>query len=407
MNFYVARQPILDKDKNLFAYELLLRDSLDNVFPQNLNDDEATAKIIEGLEFNLGLESLTQGTLAFINFTHDSLTNGYPLLLDKEQIVVEILETAKPTKRLLSACIELKSKGYVVALDDYEHAAVWKHFFPYVDIIKLDYCATSEQQFHDIIAALSPYPHIKLLAEKIETYSDFQHALSIGCEYFQGYFFSRPEVIKTVAFNPSQVAVVNLLAEINKDELDIQKITSIFEDEVNLTFKLLRYVQSPIFKREATIQSIKQAILVLGIEELRRFICLLFTAQFSMGKPKQLTVMALTRGRFCELMVKATLPTYSQSSAFLIGLLSLIDAMVDGDIQELMDKLPLHQDMKNAIIIRQGESANFLALCELFERAEWENIEQFCQKIKVDREQSDVSFQDAIIWADERMSAIH
>jgi EAL and modified HD-GYP domain-containing signal transduction protein len=407
MNFYVARQPILDKNKNLFAYELLLRDSLDNVFPQNLNDDEATAKIIEGLEFNLGLESLTQGTLAFINFTHNSLVNGYPLLLDKEQIVVEILETAKPSKRLLSACIELKSKGYIVALDDYEHAAVWKHFFPYVDIIKLDYCLTSEQQFQEIITALSPYPHIKLLAEKIETYSDFQHALSIGCEYFQGYFFSRPEVIKTVAFNPSQVAVVNLLAEINKDELDIKKITSIFEDEVNLSFKLLRYVQSPIFKRDVTIESIKQAILVLGIEELRRFICLLFTAQFSMGKPKQLTVMALARGRFCELMVKATLPTHSQSSAFLIGLLSLIDAMVDGDIQELMDKLPLHQDMKDAIIKRQGESANFLELCELFEKAEWKNIELFCQKIKVISEQCDVFFQDAIIWADERMSAIH
>lgn len=407
MNFYVARQPILDKDKNLFAYELLLRDSLDNVFPQNIHDDEATAKIIEGLEFNLGLESLTQGTLAFINFTHDSLINGYPLLLDKEQIMVEVLETAKPNKKLLAACINLKDKGYSIALDDYEHDSAWKHFFPYVDIIKLDYSLTSEQQFQEIIAALSPYPHIKLLAEKIETYLEFQHALSIGCEYFQGYFFSRPEVIKTVAFNPSQVAVINLLAEINKDELDIKKITSIFEDEVNLSFKLLRYVQSPIFKRSTTIQSIKQALLVLGIDELRRFISLLFTAQFSMGKPQELTAMALTRGRFCELMVQATLPTHSQSSAFLIGLLSLIDAMVDGDIQELMDKLPLHQDMKDAIINRQGESAYFLKLCELFEKADWKNIEFFCQKINVNHEQSSLLFQDAIIWADQRMSAIH
>lgn len=407
MNFYVARQPILDKNKNLFAYELLLRDSLDNVFPQNINDDEATAKIIEGLEFNLGLDSLTQGTLAFINFTHDSLINGYPLLLDKEHIMVEVLETAKPNKKLLAACINLKEKGYSIALDDYEHDSAWKQFFPYVDIIKLDYSLTSEQQFQEIIAALSSYPDIKLLAEKIETYAEFQHALSIGCEYFQGYFFSRPEVIKTVAFNPSQVAVINLLAEINKDELNIKKITSIFEDEVNLSFKLLRYVQSPIFKRSTTIQSIKQALLVLGTDELRRFICLLFTAQFSVGKPKQLTVMALARGRFCELMVKATLPSHSQSSAFLIGLLSLIDAMVDGDIQELMDKLPLHVDMKNAIISRKGESAKFLKLCELFEKADWQKIDLFCQKIEVNREQSDLLFQEAIIWADQRMSAIH
>jgi EAL and modified HD-GYP domain-containing signal transduction protein len=402
----VARQPILDTNKNLFAYELLLRNSLDNFFPNNISDEEATAKIIDGLEYNLGLESLTQGSLAFINFTHDSLINGYPLLLDKEKIVVEILETAKPTKNLLAACIDLKEKGYTIALDDYEHGPGWKHFFPYVDIIKLDYSLTSEQQFLEIISALSPFPNIKLLAEKIETYEDFQHALGIGCEYFQGYFFSRPEVIKTVAFNPSQVAVVNLMSEINKDELDIKKIVSIFEDDVNLAFKLLRYVQSPIFKRNASIESIRQAILVLGSEELRRFICLLFTAQFSIGKPKELTVMALARGRFCELMAKEVMPTQPLASAYLIGLLSLIDAMVDGDIQELMDKLPLHQKIKNAIINRQGELAKFLQLCELFEKADWPNIEMFCQQIALESERSGLLFREALDWADLRMSAI-
>jgi EAL and modified HD-GYP domain-containing signal transduction protein len=406
LSFYVARQPILDKEKKLFAYELLLRDSLENIFPSNVNDEEATAKIIEGLEFNLGLESLTQGSLAFINFTHDSIINGYALLLDKDKIVVEILETAKPSKRLLAACIDLKEKGYSIALDDYEHNPIWKHFFPYVDIIKLDYTLTSEQQFHEILTALKPYPGIKLLAEKIETHSDFQHALSIGCEYFQGYFFSRPEVIKTVAFNPSQVAVVNLSSEINKDKPDIKNITSIFEDDVNLSFKLLRYVQSPTFKRVAAIETIKQAILVLGHVELKRFISLLFTAQFSLGKPQELTVMALTRGRFCELMVKETLPTHSQSSAFLIGLLSLIDAMVDGNIQDLMDKLPLHKDMKDAIINRKGESAYFLKLCELFEKANWPEIEHFCLKIKVNPEQSSSLFQQSLKWADQRISAI-
>jgi EAL and modified HD-GYP domain-containing signal transduction protein len=406
LSFYVARQPILDRAKKLFAYELLLRDSLDNIFPKNIKEDVATAKIIEGLEFNLGLESLTQGSLAFINFTHDSLINGYPLLLDKEKIVVEILETAKPGKKLLAACIDLKDKGYTIALDDYEHDSAWKHFFPYVDIIKLDYSLTSEQQFQEIIMALKPFPHIKLLAEKIETYADFQHGLSIGCEYFQGYFFSRPEIIKTVAFNPSQIAVVHLWSEINKTELDLKKITSIFEDDINLSFKLLRYVQSPIFKRDAVIQSIKQAVIVLGLEELKRFICLLFTAQFSIGKPQALAVMALSRGRFCELMVNATKPANSQPSAFLIGLLSLIDAMVDGDIQELMDKLPLHKDMKDAIINRKGESAYFLKLCELFEKADWENIEIFCKQIKVDPEQSCRLFQDALNWAEDRVSAI-
>jgi EAL and modified HD-GYP domain-containing signal transduction protein len=407
LNFYAARQPILDKEKKLFAYELLLRDGLDNVFPKQINDDEATAKIIDGLEFNLGLESLTQGALAFINFTHDSLINGYPLLLPKEQIVVEILETAKPGKKLLTACIDLKEKGYIIALDDYEHDPLWDHFFPYVDIIKLDYSLTSEQQFKNIVSALKLHPHIKLLAEKIETYNEYQHALDLGCEYFQGYFFSKPEIIKTVAFNPSQKAVVNLMSEASKVELDIKQITSIFEGDVNLSFKLLRYVQSPIFQRVAKIKTVKQAVVVIGNEELKRFISLLFTAQFSKGKPKELTIMALVRARFCELMVEAILPTHSQSSAFLTGLLSLIDAMVDGDIQELMDKLPLSQEMKDAIIARKGVSAHFLKLCELFEKADWQHINLFCQQISVDPEQSCRIFQEALNWADHRISAIH
>ncbi|MFT6269114.1 MAG: EAL and modified HD-GYP domain-containing signal transduction protein [Alphaproteobacteria bacterium] len=404
--FYVARQPILDKNKNLFAYELLFRDGLENSFPEGTNDNEATAKVIVGLEFNLGLESLTQGSLAFINFTHDTLIDGYPLLMDKEQIVVEILETAKPSKRLLAICIDLKKKGYTIALDDYEHGPRWVHFFPYVDILKLDYPFKFEQHLQEIIPALKPYPHIKLLAEKIETYADYKHALSIGCEYFQGYFFSRPEIVKTVAFNPSQVTVVNLSHEINKDEFDIQKITSIFEGDVMLSYKLLRYVKSPIFKRVADIKTIKQAILVLGIEELKRFIGVMFTAQFSIGKPRELTVMALFRGHFCELMAKATLPGHSQSSAFLMGLLSLIDAMVDGHIEELIEKLPIHKDIKDAIINRKGESAKFLVLCEFFEKGDWPNIELFCQQTGVSPENVCSLFQQSLNWADDRITAI-
>ena len=150
MNFYAARQPILHADKSLFAYELLFRDSLENTFP-NINEDEATAKMVASLQFNLGLDSLLPNTLAFINFTHNSLLDGYPLMLPKEQIVVEILETVKPGKKLLNACIDLKKKGYIIALDDYIHQNVWLHFYPYVDIIKIDYQETSHHQILQII----------------------------------------------------------------------------------------------------------------------------------------------------------------------------------------------------------------------------------------------------------------
>ncbi|MEP2653530.1 MAG: EAL domain-containing protein [Paraglaciecola sp.] len=406
MNFYVARQPILTKSKELYAYELLFRDSLDNVFP-NINDNEATAKLIEGLEFNLGLSNLTEGSLAFINFTHESLLKRYPLLLPKEHIVVEILETVKPGKKLLGVCIELKEKGYTIALDDYEHKPVWLHFFPYVDIIKIDYSLTSPLQFEQIVMIVKDFPHIKLLAEKIETYKEYQHALEIGCEYFQGYFFSKPEMVKTVAFTPSQLSVVNLMSESNKSSPDVSIITSIFEGDANLSYKLLRYAQSPIFKRSIMIESIKQAVLALGMQELQRFTSLLFSAQFSQEKPRELTVMALVRARFCELMVLKNSPQNSQSSAFLMGLLSLLDAMVDGDLQELVNKLPLSTELKDAIVYRTGTYAELLKLCELYEKAAWQSIKQYCLELQIDYDTSADIYEESLIWSSKRMDALH
>jgi c-di-GMP phosphodiesterase len=405
LSFYAARQPILNKDKSLFAYELLFRQSLKNVFPE-INDNQATAKLIEGLQFNLGLETLTQGTLAFINFTHDTLLNGYPLLLPKEQIVVEILETAKPGKRLLKACVELKEKGYMLALDDYVHDPLWRHFFPYIDIIKIDYALSSNDQIKQILDEVKPYPNIKLLAEKIETYSEFQHALQIGCEYFQGYFFSKPEVIKSIAFKPSQISVVNLMAEVSKIEPNIEKISTIFEGDVELSFKLLRYAQSPIFKRVGKVESLKQAIIMFGFEELKRFISLLFTAQFSQGKPQELTVMALARARFCEQMVRKNKPGSDPSSAFLIGLLSLLDAMVDTNIAELMEKLPIAIALKDSLINRQGELANYLKLCELLEAAEWLEAENCCHISGYAMEPTLEFFQQGLHWASERIKLL-
>jgi EAL and modified HD-GYP domain-containing signal transduction protein len=406
VSFYVARQAILNRNKELYAYELLFRDSLENTFP-NINGNEATAKLIDGLEFNLGLHSLTEGSLAFINFTHDSLIQGYPLLLPCEQIVVEILETVKPGKKLLTACVDLQEKGYTIALDDYQHDPIWWNFFPYIDIIKIDYSLTSKAQFKEILATLVPFPHIKLLAEKIETYEEYHHALDIGCEYFQGYFFSKPEVIKTVAFTPSQLSVINLMAEANKVEPEITAIVSIFEGDVNLSFKLLRYSQSPIFKRTVAIETIKQAVVVLGMQELKRFVSLLFSAQFSQDKPQALTAMALVRARFCELVVQSVTPSNSQSSGFLTGLLSLLDAMVDGDIKELMGKLPLSLEIKQAIVNLVGKSADILKLCELYENAEWKNIDQHCQTVGIDPTQATTLFQQSMNWSSARIKALH
>jgi c-di-GMP-related signal transduction protein len=401
LSFYAARQPILNVDKSLFAYELLFRNSLENVFPK-IDDNEATSKMIEGLHLNLGLENLTQGKLAFINFTYESLINGFALMLPKEQIVVEILETVTPDKKLLEVCRELKDKGYILALDDYEHASVWLNFFPYIDIIKIDYQLSTVKQLQQITQAIKPYKHIKLLAEKIETHEEYQHAIEIGCVYFQGYFFSKPEVIKSVTFSPTQYSLMNLIAEMNMPDPDLGIITRAFESDVNLSFKLLRYAQSPLFKKNNKIESIKQALVVLGQEEIEKFVSLLFTAQFSVNKPQELIKMSLVRARFCELIVSLPNQPALQSSGFLVGLFSLLDAMVDTEMPELMDKLPISQQIKDVILLRKGQQAKYLTLCGSFEQAQWQEANDLCVSMGIDGEQTVDIFQQAQIWAIEQ-----
>lgn len=397
MTLYAARQPILDQNKQLFAYEVLFRNGVDNVFPQ-IDDDLATSKIVEGTQFNLGIESLTQDKPAFINFTQDTLLQGYPMLLPQEQVVVEVLETVRPGKKLLKACQQLKQKGYRIALDDYEYQAVWKHFYPITDIIKVDFQLTPIEEIEQIIDSIQAFPHIKLLAEKVETYKEFQQAIDMGFSYFQGYFFSRPEVIKRATLDTNQLSLANLMTQVASKEVDIDKVTQVFEGDVTLSFKLLRYVKSPLFKRRKTIESIKQAIIALGQDELRRFVSVLFTAQLNPDKPSELTRLCLTRAKFCENLA-ADMPKVEKSSAFLVGMLSLLDALLDTKLSELIEKLPLSDGVKEPLLQHQGPLSELLQCCKLAERADWPELHKIAIKLKIHEDNLSHCYSDAILWS--------
>ncbi|MCC2604532.1 EAL and HDOD domain-containing protein [Planctobacterium marinum] len=402
MAFYAARQPILDINKSVYAYELLFRESLKNVFP-DVCENEATSKMIDGLQTNLGLDTLTQNKLAFINFTHDTLIDRYPLLLPNDQVVVEVLETVRPGKKLLAAVKEIKEQGYIVALDDYVHEPVWKHFYPYTDIIKIDWQAMTVDEIKEVITAIEEYPQIKLLAEKVETHEDYQTAVDLGFSYFQGYFFSKPEVLKGYSLQPSQLALAQLMSEMAEEEPNINKITRAFEIDVNMSFKLLKYAQSSLFNRtQQEVSNIKQAIVAIGLQELRRFVSLMFTAQFKTDKPHELTVMSLTRARFCESIAALPGQKVDKSSAFLVGLLSLLDAMLDTSIEELLEKLPLAESIKTALIKGEGLMADYINLVRRYEKAEWEEAYFISMKINADSDRTANSFVEAQTWATER-----
>lgn len=404
MYFYAARQPILDKDKNLFAYELLFRDSLNNVFP-DIDGDEATSKMIEASRFNMGIAEFTAGKPAFINFTLETLNQHYPEILTTSEVVVEILETVKPGKKLLAHCKDLHEKGYTLALDDYEHQKVWQHFYPYINIIKLDWRNTSIDELQEIKKVLSKYPHIKLLAEKVETPEEYEQAVALGCEYFQGYFFSKPEMVKTKSVSPSQMAMAELLYETSKPDFELASITSVFERDVTLSYKLLRYANSPIFRRRTEIETIKQALVLLGLAELKRFIALMFASNANPDKPSELIKLSMTRAKFCEDIFLQLEHTEDASTAFLIGLLSLIDAILDESIEAVLENLPLSAAIKEPLLTKKGVHADLINLAHNIEHADWKASEVLINTLGLDKEKTIQIYNESIIWADEQSKA--
>ncbi len=403
MYFYAARQPILDKEKNLFAYELLFRDSLKNVFP-DVNEDEATSKMIDASRFNIGLHEFTAGKPAFINFTIDSLNNHYPEILTPDELVVEILETVQPGKRLLTHCKDLFKKGYTIALDDYIHQPAWKHFYPYVHIIKLDWRTTSLDEMKTIKQAIVAHPHIKLLAEKVETYEEYEQALELGCELFQGYFFSKPEMVKTKSSSPSQVVMAELLYETSKPDINLNNITAMFERDITLSYKLLRYTNSAIFMRAKEISTIKQALVTLGANELKRFMTLMFAANANPEKPSELIKLSMARAKFCEEIAKSLKVKMDSSSAFLIGLLSLIDAILDEKLEIILTSLPLSEEIKAPLLTQKGPIAEILKLVSFIERANWSETDILICELSLNKSNVIAAYNKALTSADEQFT---
>ncbi len=409
MSLFIARQPIFTAQMKLVAYELLFRDgnSNTNAFPPDMDSDVATSKLISGLEFNKGITSFTDGKLAYINFTETAIINGQPLLFEPQHIVIEVLESARPTKSLLRAIKDLHEKGYVIALDDYVDQPVWRHFFAYVSVIKMDLLNTDITALQDFQQTLnSQYPHIELLAEKVETHGAYHHVKSLGFNYFQGYFFSHPEIIESRVLSLSQNTITHLLATLLNEHAVVDDILTIIQTDSTLSYKLLRYAQSPLFKRKQDITSIKQAVVILGIQELKRFASLLFASEMTKDKHAELNKLALCRAKFCELIDLTTKHPELPGDAFLSGLLSLMDAMLDAELTPLIEQVPVNGEVKEAICHGRGKLGQYLALAKHYETPNVATAEGIITELGLSSEHVNSLYLAALSWSNESAKGI-
>ena len=394
---YVARQPIVDTSQQLYAYELLFRDGEKNCFP-NISPDEATSRILAASHLNVGLEAVTNGALAFINFHTDTLLHRFPTSLDPKNVVIEITETVDVSDDLVEACQQINAQGYRLALDDYDLEEKWQVLLPLISIVKFDITTVTDQQIRETVPVLKAH-NIELVAERVETKEQFHYYRQLGFDYFQGYFFARPEVIRHRKMSSSAVNMLELLKESTAAELNIENINAILERDVSLSYLLLRFINNPTVNKRNEITSLKHAMTFMGEQEVRKFIALLSLANLSDGQPGEILSMSLVRARFCELILVAMKDQSKPNSGFLTGMLSLIDTLMEQEMRELVSKLPLPSDVSGALCGENNHLKQCLQLATAFERGQWGIVRAISTRFGLTQKQLHEIYISALSWA--------
>lgn len=396
MEAFLARQPIFDTKKRLFAYELLFRDGLSNYVPQQIDGDVATTKLLSSGLLTMGVDRVTGGRKAFINFTQNLLLKEIPFLFPKETTVVEVLEDVEPTPDIIQVCKNIRAKGYTIALDDFVFKDDLKPLIDLAHIIKIDFRLTPVDEIKKYLKMI-PLNNIKLLAEKIETNEEFKQAVDMGFTYFQGYFFCKPQIISGREIPTPTLNMMRIIAEINQPQFDISKVEKIITQDISLSYKLFRYINSAYFSRGCDIKSIKQAILLIGEKELKRFVSLIAIAKVAENKPPELVKASCVRARFCELLGKISNQTHED--LFILGMFSSIDAILDQPMEKILSQLPLSKDIKDALGGGTGEIAEFLKFALKFEECDWDYIRNASANIHIAEDKVPDMYAEACEWS--------
>ncbi|MGA1823382.1 MAG: EAL and HDOD domain-containing protein [bacterium] len=398
MDIYVARQPIFKKNKIIYAYELLFRDSMENYIPDGIDGDVATSKVLSGSFLTMGIEAITGGRRAFINFTPNLLMKKIPMMFPNEKTVIEVLESTGNETILMHTCKEMRENGYIIALDNFNYSLEQEPLISVTDIVKIDFAANSLETIQEFIKNLPS--NLKLLGEKIETHEDFKAAVDMGFDYFQGYFFCKPEVLHVKELSSFQMNLLQIMAEANKPEIELSKLETLISRDITISYKLMRYINSAHFMRRRELSTIKEAIIYLGEEEFRRFISLIAMSTLATDKPSELIMVSCIRAKFCELAA-ASVGNCSENpwELFTLGLFSLIDAILDQPMEIIMKKLPLTDNIINALANRTGNFFDYLNLVESYDKGSWNEIVKINKKLAIDGKKLPLIYAEACIWA--------
>ncbi|GHA98548.1 EAL and HDOD domain-containing protein [Modicisalibacter luteus] len=367
-----ARQPIYDRYKVMAGCELLFRTChTGNALSGPFDGDEATRQVMLNAFTEDNIHSVCEGTPAYVNFTANTLKGDLPF--SPGDLVIEILETVTPSHDVLQAVRRYREQGYRIALDDYTYTEVQHPLLPYADIVKLDYRAYSREGFLDIVTSLKrSYPKLVLLAEKVEDHNEFEHCLLAGCDLFQGYFLARPAIVEGRRMPQNRLLILQLLVKLNQPDIETGELAELIRKDPFLSLRLLKIANSSLFYRHRHIDSVHAAVSLLGQRRIRSLASLLALSKLD-DKPHALQKLAMQRGYLCEALAEKV--PGGAMAGFTVGLFSILDAFFDQALTRILDELPLHDSLRQAILERRGPLGKVLETTLHLERGEPEHID--------------------------------
>ncbi|MBU2899047.1 EAL and HDOD domain-containing protein [Vibrio hepatarius] len=376
----VARQPIIDINKELFAFELLYREGDTNSF-NTPYEQRATMRLLSEQFLTFQKRNLNDKK-GFVNFEYIDLIEGVPCDFSPDDIVVEVLETCSPTQELFDAIVDLKQKNYLVALDDFVPTPAWNRFYPLVDFIKLD---VRELSFKDCAGIIRDFKNtdIQFIAEKVENHQEFIQAQKCGFHLFQGYFYQKPEVIKTQKLTASAMDIFKLSALVAKKDIDLLKVNKIVERNPVLSVQLLNFVNSDS-RVSSRIESTMQALSYLGGDRVRKYVTYSMASALSPSKPSILVRNLLTRAKLMECLSQYVNDPSVSESAYLCGMLSLIEGLLDMALKDVLASLTLSDSIVSALVNNEGALGDLLGIAEAIERSDWKTLEHLQSRTSID-----------------------
>ena len=405
MDIFLGRQPIFNIEEQVVAYELLYRNTETNSFPQ-VNPDHATLDVLVNAFVTMGVEDVANGKPCFVNFTENLLLGKLPDYLEPSKIVLEILENVTITEQLIERIKQLHASGYKIALDDFilqpHYQDLYAELFQYVHYIKIDFLFTptvERMQTEERIKA--SYPHIQLLAEKVETRRQYEIAVQSGYSLFQGYFFEQPQVVKSRDIPANTLQYFQIVALLREDEPNINKIAESIEVDIALSYKLLQIVNMSPKRKKAKVRSIKQAVVMVGLAELGKWVYLLALREFPHQEQndtyKQLLFSSLYRGKVCERLAENHF-LKNASEYFLLGLFSLIDTILRMPMHEVLGQLPLSEEIILTLSNHHTELSDYLHLSIAMDKADFQKIEHYAKQLNLSMEVVHQIHEDVYLW---------